>query len=213
MNQRPKLMAFLALSVFIGLRSGVAQQNNFEFHLKNAKDPSAERYIVERLNVKVFVEDFKPGNSYWGIIENEKPGKLTFRFPLSGPLKRCKLLANIHAANFQNSRTLGKGIGSVSLWASRDGQEWILLDEMLAPQKTSFDGKYFSNYLPRELQGTKEVWIQVRFTATGMIDTSYSVAQFCRDIVNDPNGRVFSLSAFCQEPKNRTNVAKSAETK
>jgi hypothetical protein len=213
MNRTTQLITFLILMLSFGISSSFAQQDDFEFRVKNVKDPSAERYLVEKLNVKVFLEDFEPGNSYWGIVENDKPGRLTFRFPLPGPMNRCKLGVNLWSANFRNTKILGKGVGSVSLWASRDGQEWILLKELLPPSKSSFDGVFFINYLPKELQGTEEIWLQTRFTATEMTDPSYSVAQFCRDNLADPNNYVFSLRANCQKPKNKMDIAKSANSK
>lgn len=213
MNRITQSLTLMTLLLSFGISSSLAQQDDFEYHLINVKDPSAERYLVEKLNVKIFLEEFEPGNSYWGIVENDKPGRLTFRFPLPGPMNRCKLGVNLYAANFRNISILGKGVGSVSLWASRDGQEWILLKEMPPPSKKAFNGVYFSNYLPKELEGTEEIWLQTRFTATEMSDPSYSVAQFCRDSKDDPNYRVFSLRANCQKPKDKMKIAKSANSK
>jgi hypothetical protein len=143
--------------------------------------------------VIIFHEPFWPQNSYWGAAVNDQPGRLTFRFPLKKPMATGRFFANIAVANFENSQALGKGKGEVSIWYSRTGLEWTLLTEMKPPRLLAFDGTPISMKLPDDLKGTREIWIQVRFQATGMGKKTYSVAQFCRDNCSDPNGTIFDL--------------------
>lgn len=175
------------------IRTASAQKYDFIFNLKNALEPHAEKYVVEKQNVKIFQEPFHPLNSYWGPEKNDLPGVLTFRFPLEKPLASGRIIANLAAANFENSQMLGKGKGELSVWYSRDGKTWQLLSEMKPPADVAFDGKEIHEKLPKELIGTTEIWLQVRFLAVGMVKKTYSVAQFCRDNCGDPNGTIFDI--------------------
>jgi len=178
---------------FAGTQNINAQSYDFIFNLKNVLEPHAQHYLVERQNVIIFHEPFFPQNSYWGAAENDKPGKLTFRFPLKKPMASGRMIANIAVANFENAQALGKGKGEVSIWYSRTGRDWKLLSEMKPPPALAFDGITVSKPLPNDLKGTTEIWLQVRFQATGMHKKTYSVAQFCRDNCADPNGTIFDV--------------------
>lgn len=203
--------ALLAVSL---VSTANAQKYDFIFNLKNALEPHAEKYVVESRNVKIFHEPFHPLNSYWGAEKNDLPGVLTFRFPLEKPLASGRIMANLATANFENSKTLGKGKGELSLWCSRDGKSWQLLTEMKPPRVMAFDGIDFHEKLPRELVGSREIWLQVRFLASGMVKKTYSVAQFCRDNCSDPKGTTFDIrvrymktdTEFVTRFKNKSDV-------
>lgn len=179
----------------------VAQEYDFIFSLKNALDPQAEKYVIEKTNIKIFHEPFYPQNSYWGVEKNDIPARLTFRFPLERPMLSGRMYAGFDAANFANSKELGSGKGSVSLWCSKNGIDWILLKDLPAPTSRAFDGDFFNNRLPKELTGSTEIWLQVRMEATGMRKPTYSVAQFCRDNRGDPNGKSFDIRVRYKKPK------------
>ena len=174
-------------------QNAFAQSYDFVFNLKSVLERHAHNYLVERENVIIFHEPFFPQNSYWGAAENDQPGKLTFRFPLKRPMSSGRILMNIAVANFENAKALGKGKGEVSIWYSRTGTDWALLSEMKPPRAMAFEGTHISMKLPDELKGATEIWLQVRFQATGMHKKNYSVAQFCRDNCADPNGTTFDL--------------------
>lgn len=188
------LKAILTLGLLVsGPGQVTAQSYDFIFNVKNVLEPQANQYLADRQNVIVFHEPFFPQNSYWGAAENDKPGMLTFRFPLKKPMASGRMIANMAVANFENSQALGKGKGEVSIWYSRTGTDWALLSEMKPPRAMAFDGTHISMKLPEKLKGTTEIWLQVRFQATGMHKKTYSVAQFCRDNCTDPNGTTFDL--------------------
>jgi hypothetical protein len=170
-----------------------AQQYDFIFNLVNVLDPKAEKYIIEKTNTKIFHEPFFPQNSYWGVEKNDIPAQLTFRFPLERPMLSGRINASLSAANFANSKQLGSGKGSISLWCSKNGTDWILLKDLPPPANLAFDGMTYSNHLPKELAGTTSLWLQVRMEATGMRKPTYSVAQFCRDNRGDPKGTAFDI--------------------
>jgi hypothetical protein len=104
-----------------------------------------------------------------------------------------RINASLSAANFANSKQLGSGKGSISLWCSKNGTDWILLKDLPPPANLAFDGMTYSNHLPKELAGTTSLWLQVRMEATGMRKPTYSVAQFCRDNRGDPKGTAFDI--------------------
>lgn len=202
-------ITLVAVSVFFLLAPGFihtatlkAQQSDFQFSLKSVLDPDAEKYVVEKENIRTFAERFKPFVSYWGVTQNDKPARMTFRVPLEKPLRSGQFHAGVVCANFENNKSFGSGVGRGSLWCSRDGKQWIQLIDAPPPDKTSLEAYTYHANLPRDLKGTTEIWLQVRLQATGMKDATYSVAQFARKHAEDPNSQVFSLRVKYDEKAN-----------
>lgn len=189
---KPRVILILATLLLLNTTS-VGDAADFDFTLQSVHEKRAEQFVVEKVNIRSFTEPFKPFVSYWGVTENDKPAKMTFRFPLIKPMRSAQLHAEIVCANFQNNKSIGSGTGSGSLWCSRDGKSWIQLINATPPVKTSLDVFTFHGNLPPDLKGTTEIWLQFRLHATGMKDPTYSVAQFARKRTEDPNSRVFGL--------------------
>lgn len=201
-------IVFNALAGFYD-NSAHGQSYDFRYSLRSASQEGSEKYVVEKLNVKIFVEDFNTKCSYWGVVRNDVPARLTFRFPLKEPVESALLNTNMLAANFQNARALGAGKGSGSLWCSPDGREWIQLQKIDSPVDKAVDLATFVNRLPPELKGKREIWIQVRMNASEMKGSDYSTAQFARNMHhNDPNMIVFDLRVKCQKSPAK-NVAEN----
>lgn len=205
-NQEIAFQAFLKFSlVFCFCSSLPAQSWDFRHTLLKASQEDAEKYVVEKKNVKVFMEDFNTKVCYWGVVKNDAPATLTFRFPLKGPTESAVLNTNMMVANFQNANALGRGRGSGTLWCSPDGREWTLLKTAESPTDKAVDLHVFINKLPSVLKDSREIWLQVRMNATDMTDPDYSVAQFARNLHhNDPKMVVFDL---------RVKYRKNPETK
>lgn len=184
-------MAILILQVCTSI--SCAQDTGFQFSLRSVFDKNAEQYLVEKVNIRTFHEIFKPHQSYWAAAANDTPALMTFRFPLEKPMKSGRLYTDILAVNFENDPKLGFGRGEGSLWCSSDGKRWIRLLEAKEPTSTALSLVTYSDLLPPELVGAREIWIQVRLLASGMKDGTYSVAQFARKRVDDPHSNVFDL--------------------
>lgn len=164
-----------------------------DFVIKSVLDKQAENYLVEKEHIRTYSERFKPYANYWAIAQKDKPARLTFRLLLEMPLKSAQLHAKLISVNSNNNKAYGSGVGHGSLWCSRDGKNWHLLLDAPSPDKTFLKGYDFHNNLPADLKGTMQVWVQVRLFATGMKDSTYSVAQFARNNMDDPNSNVFLL--------------------
>lgn len=170
-----------------------AQSIDFRFALKSVLETDSEKYVVEKVNIRKFNERFKPFVSYWGVKENDTPAIMTFRFPLEKPMRSGRLFVPMISTNFNNNNSLGKGMGSGSVWCSRNRKDWILLKKAEIPKDKSVVETNFNGRLPKEMAGTQELWIQFRLQATGMQDSTYSTAQFARSMSDDPNAFVFNL--------------------
>lgn len=179
----------LCLVLFLFAPGAMAE----DFVIKSVLEKHAENYLVEKENIRTFSERFKPFANYWAAGQNDRPARMTFRFPLEKPLKSAQLHANMIMVNSNNNKAYGSGVGHGSLWCSRDGKNWHLLLDAPSPDKTFLKGYDFHHNLPADLKGTKQVWVQVRLFATGMKDSTYSVAQFARNNMDDPNSNVFLL--------------------
>lgn len=200
-----KIQPFLFMICLLMKMPAASPAADFDFTLQSVHEKRAEQYVVEKENIRAFTEPFKPFVSYWGVVENDKPGQMTFRIPLEKPLRSAQLHAEIVCANFENNKSIGSGTGSGSLWCSRDGKNWLQLIKATPPVKTSLDVFTFHGNLPAELKGTTEIWLQVRLQATGMKDFTYSVAQIGRKRTEDPNSRVFGLRVKYDEKPSTPN--------
>jgi hypothetical protein len=160
------------------------ESSDFRYYLKSVSDPDAEKYIVEKVNFGIFQETFKPGFKYWGVIRNDEPARLTFRFVFDKPIESARFNTNMITADFNNASQMGSGTSTGSLWCSRDGKKWILIMNADSPKSKSVQGHDFHHRLPQEIKGSQELWIQVRMHAACMKDSSYSVAQFVRSSKN-----------------------------
>lgn len=180
------------LLIFMGIPLQ-AQSIDFRFALKSVLEADSEKYVVEKVNIRKFNERFKPFVSYWGVRENDIPAIMTFRFPLEKPLRSARLYVPILSTNFNNDKNLGKGMGSGSVWCSRNGKEWVLLKKAEIPIDRTVQEVNYNGKLPKEMVGAKELWLQFRLNATGMKDSTYSTAQFARTSADDPNSFVFNL--------------------
>ena len=187
------MRVMISASVTLMILMNAAIAAGADFVIKSVLENQAEKYLVEKLNIRTFSERFKPFTSYWAARENDIPARMTFSFQLEKPLKSAQLHTNLISVNSNNNKNYGSGVGKGSLWCSRDGKNWQQLLDAPPPEKTFLQGYDFHNNLPAELTGSKDIWIQVRLFATGMKDSTYSVAQFSRSNKDDPNSNVFLL--------------------
>jgi hypothetical protein len=176
-----------------------AQSPDFHYRIINVLDANAQKHVVEMHNFKVFKEQFSKGNSYWGVIANDQPARLTMKFDTKKPIKSGKLFSNIIVCNFENAIKQGNGKSECSVWCSRNGKEWILVKSCPTPSTGIVDKVPLGMEFPKEIQGSYQFWIQFRMTTHNTNDPSYSVAQVGRNDEKDSNASVFELRIHCQD--------------
>lgn len=177
--------------------------SDFEFSITSALDGNAEKFVVQKSNIRTFYETFKPHCRYWAAAANDIPAQITFRFPLEMPMSSARLNTNLLSSNFENNVEFGSGKGEGSLWCSKDGKDWILLLEAKPPKGFAAKETSFNGQLPVEMKGAREIWIHVRMLASGMKDGTYSTAQFARTDPYDKHFTPFFLRVtYDRKPKN-----------
>ena len=191
-----KRRSFVLIPLF--LKSQVLKnkpnQYDFSFSLKTVMESHAEKYVVEKKNIRRFREAFFPFCSYWGSDLNDEACLLTFHFPFDREIIFARLIANLYCANFELNKKVGSGKGSASLWYSINGKDWFLIIEQAHPTEMSFKGCNTNTAFDQRIVGSNSLWLQVRLFSTGAKDRTYSVAQFCRNqIPSDINSVCFDL--------------------
>jgi len=152
---------------------------DFEFGVGDVLDAAANRNIVERVNVKKWVEDFGNNASYWGPATNGAPASLTYRFDFAQPARRIFLNARAYGADVTATDPKG-GRGAGALWASRDGTNWVSLGNGLSPKRAWSEAREFAGELPDTLTGAGRLLLKVELFAEGPDDLDYSAAQHLR---------------------------------
>jgi uncharacterized delta-60 repeat protein len=156
---------------------------DFTYEMRHVGESAADAYLHSSVNARKYSEWQSSPVTYWGPTQNGTEAQATFRFPFGGNAERISVRAELASFNFDWGRQngwSGSGTGSSSLWASRDGQSWTLIKDNPTPATwvdsyVSFDGD-----LPASLLGGREIWLQVRMTVQGALNSSYTTAQFAR---------------------------------
>lgn len=186
MNSKMKLFrAFLGVAVLAAMVTTARGQWDFQFGYTNVFDANALNHVVEQVNIQRVDEGNWPGfdQSYWCPINNGVEARLTQKFTFDRPTASIFLKDSLGSWNFGNGN-----YGSGSLWASKNGNDWVFLIDAPTP---SFDfGTNYNSYLPNSLVGASEIWIQARLNTSGW----NILAQYDRSA--DPSaGNRFELSA------------------
>lgn len=187
------------LALLFSSSSSAPRQYDFNFSLKTCFDADAEKYVVEKKNIKKYQEDFLEAFKYWGVIKNDEPGILTFHFPFKKKIAYARMMSILTTTNFELNKKLGKGIGTASLWYSTNGKEWYLVKEKKGTLVNPVENENINFIFDDRIIDKKELWLQVRLQTTGNVDPSYSGAQFGRNTPNDPNGYSFDLRVKFKE--------------
>src|SRR5262245_2685570 len=101
----------------------------FRLRLPNVFDANADLYVVCQQDVRKYSEWQSPPATYWGPSANDVQGLLTLRFDFPAPTASILLKAETLAA-YHNG---GGHYGSASLWGSKDGSSWQLLQDNPTP--------------------------------------------------------------------------------
>jgi len=129
---------------------------DFVHSYKNVYSSNALDYVFDQQNIARVSEG---GITYWSPAAGGQEARLTQKFVFNRPTASAFLHINyIYVASFS-------GAGSGSLWASKDGNEWTQLVD--APTPSFAAGYGFNDYLPKNLMGSNEIWIQARLQSSG----------------------------------------------
>ena len=169
---------------------------DFTHHYSNVMDPAADSYLHSAVNAVKYAEN--AGNAcYWAPEVPGKEAKVTYKYSFKGTTKRAWLDAILWSYNFGGGR-FGKG----SLWASKDGENWIQIID--APTPGGKDAPYhIREYLPQAVLGGRELWLQTRMQTEGL----NILSQFSRYGLRDVSGKVYSLKVNL-EPENKPALTK-----
>ncbi|HOX55569.1 MAG TPA: hypothetical protein P5205_05795 [Candidatus Paceibacterota bacterium] len=176
------VLAVVAVNLFLPQ----AQAYDFQYGFVDVFSPNALDHVVEQVNIQRRSEmpDPQNGISYWHPIANGTEAKLTLQFTFPRPTTEVYLHSGIGAWNFG-----GGNFGSGSLWASKNGSDWVLLLDVPTPSYEA--GVHFDQNLPDSLIGESEIWIQARLNTSGQ----NFMAQFARQDTRYYNYNVFELDA------------------
>ena len=131
-----------------------------EISYRSVLSPESIEYIVGGNNIRRIDE----GNiSYWAPSNAGEEALLTQKFSFNENIEQAYLNINsLFMVNFGDGR-FGRG----SLWASKDGSNWVQLLDVPTPSETAVSKSYSSN-LPPELLGGDSLWIQTRLLSNGL---------------------------------------------
>ena len=197
MNSIHAMLMLLSMA-FQAQPAQVQRSDDFRFSFKNVFEPEAEKYLVEKVNIVRFREEFYPHAKYYGVDKDNQEARLTYRFSLEKPIAKARIRANLMTCNFENNKNQGRGQGSI--WCSTDGREWIRLLDCPVPKNGVLLENPVNQFLPEVFRGQRTIWLQVRMYSKDRTDQDYCVAQFCRldDCPKDFNAPVFDLRVTCQ---------------
>lgn len=149
----------LASTLILAARSTSAW--DFTFGYQNVFDANADLYIVGQQNVRKYMEWQSPPATYWGPSANDVQGLLTLRFDFASPTASAFLNAETMASNFGSRGDYG----FCSIWGSKDGASWQLLQDNPIPSGNPISSDMFYNQLlPTSMLGGSSIWLQVRMT-------------------------------------------------
>jgi len=179
----------------------ITSTENFRHGFKHINEPVASQFLVSSNNVRRYSEWQNPPVTYWGPSSNDIDSSLTYRFARPGRILSGTLLANLASFNFPWPGFAGSGKGSSSVWASKDGQAWVLLLDNPTPANWVDSYKTFNASLPATVLGGTNLWFQVRMRTTGSPASSYTTAQFSRSS-SSSTANVFEVNLQSELPTN-----------
>jgi len=152
----------------------------FRFALRDVNQETADAFLTKNVGMKKWTDQFMfPRVSYWAPIANNSEGTLTYRFDFGGTADSIHLRVVSDCWDFsREAGGVGRGASAVEL--SRDGENWIALENNIEPRRWGVPIAIASN-VPDEFLGAGTLWVRVRCITEGApVDNGYNVAQFAR---------------------------------
>lgn len=175
---------------------------SFMHGFKHVNETAVSQFLISSNNVRKYSEWQNPPTTYWGPSLNDQNSSITFKYTRPGRIVSGRLLANLASFNFPWPGYAGAGKGASSVWASKDGQSWILLLDNPTPANSVDSYKTFNAALPPSLLGGTELWVQIRMRTTGSPLSSYTTAQFSRSSASAPSN-IYEVGLVSETPVDR----------
>ena len=167
---------------------------DFEYGYQSVFSANADAYVLSQVNVEKVVD----GPFSYYTTANWSPARVTYRFDFANPVSSAFLYANVAGEYFPETLT------EASIWASRDGNNWIQLVSDFSADE-NFEPSYYNQNLPESVVGGNQVWIEARLHNAPDIDfarfsiadsrTPGEVFQFKATLVPEPSVMSFALIA------------------
>lgn len=136
-------------------------------------------YVVEAVNLRQYREWQDPPLTYFGPRLDGVEGKLVYRFDFPAPVSAATARFETFCVNFLEEPG-GEGRGASSLEVSPDGQAWHTIFDHLGPPQWGRRWSLIDEPLPDVIQGSRSIWLRVRFLTSGCPNDDYTVAQVGR---------------------------------
>lgn len=163
-----------SLSAMIWPQTDTFEAATFRF----ATIDAADRYLVDHTGVRKYREWQTPPLTYWGPEENDREGRLCYRFDFPERTEQVRLLATLSCWDFSKEPG-GFGKGAAAIEVSGDGQSWTRVRDGIEPRQWG-TGWTIDELIPSDACGTSSLWVRVRLLAEAAPNTSYTTAQFGR---------------------------------
>jgi len=170
----------------------------FRFALRDVHQNGADVFLVQNVGMKKWLDQFMfPRVSYWAPEANNTEGVLVYRFDFGGMAKTIHLYAISNCWDFFNEPG-GVGRGASAIEISRDGKDWLALEDNLEPRRWGASITV-DKALPDDFHGADMLWVRVRcITESAPVENGYNVAQFARTRLGQAKA-VFEVTATLQE--------------
>ncbi len=153
----------LVLAMAVVFLAGVARSQaptwDFQFSYDNVFSPNAEDYVVSQSNIVKYLEG--NGTSFYCPAVTGTIATLRQYFPFGSASMRINMKARLTSWNY------GPGVGYGSIWASLDGQQWVLVADNPLPTASFLSDVFFDLDLPESVLGEDHLWLEVRLFRSG----------------------------------------------
>ena len=154
----------------------------FSYGFRNVEDYNSENYLIEKENIKKFIDGNNPLLSYWGPATNDSNSYLTFRFDFNGSVKTANLTLKLNSYNYSSNSNL-TGSGQASVWVSNDASVWTRIVENPTPSEEASE-IVLDQSIPSEALNADRLFIKVEMQSSSAPLDSYSSVQFAPASLN-----------------------------
>jgi len=170
----------------------------FHFAFRDVHQKDADAFLVENVGMKKWMDQFMfPRVSYWAPEANYQEAMLVYQFDLGGIADSIHMRLESNCWDFfREAGGVGRGASAIEI--SRDGENWVVIEDNIAPRRWGASIKVDKD-LPEEVCGSDSLWVRVRcITESAPVENGYNVAQFARTRP-DRQAPAFEVTATLRE--------------
>jgi len=170
----------MAIAVMLQPAVVVQSPDRFRFAIRDIHQVGADAFLVDDSGMRKWTDQFMfPRVSYWAPKANGREARLVYRFDFGGTARSIHLQCRSDCWDFSREPG-GVGRGASALEVSRDGRNWITIENNVEPRRWG-RGIAVDGDLPTPALGGRSLWLRVRCITEGApVDGGYNVAQFGR---------------------------------